>query len=274
MRAGVVLSVGLHVVVLTVLIFGLPSLIEPPTDTIIPIEMVLLEEVEPEPEPEPEPKPEPVVEEPPPKPEPPKEVAKAEPEPEPPAPEPEPAPLPEPEAKPEPKKEEAKPLPPKPRRRPEVKVAKPKKQKKKEPDRLASILKDVEKMRDKPQPRREQLANVDAPGARSVTSRLERDRMIQAIQEQLVQCWRVDAGAKRAEDLLVEIRVTLNSDGSVRTAEIVDTIRMFQDSYFRSAAEGARRAVLTCSPFQLPPNKYKVWRQLTLRFNPREMLGT
>jgi hypothetical protein len=48
---------------------------------------------------------------------------------------------------------------------------------------------------------------------------------------------------------------------------------MFRDSFFRSAAENARRAILRCSPFTLPPNKYEVWRDLTLRFDPSRMFG-
>jgi hypothetical protein len=60
----------------------------------------------------------------------------------------------------------------------------------------------------------------------------------------------------------------------VATTEIVDVVRMVQDGYFRSAAENAKRAINQCSPFQLPPRKYNVWRQLTLRFDPREMFGT
>ncbi|MFQ6018589.1 MAG: cell envelope integrity protein TolA [Kiloniellaceae bacterium] len=269
LREGAVLSGLLHTLVMAVLIFGLPVVVEPPTDTVIPIEMVVLEE-EPAPEPEPEPKPEPVAEEPPPKPEPPTPEAK----PPPPEPEPEPEPAPPPpEAKPEPKKEIVQPLPPKPRRRPQIKLAKPK-QPEKRPDQLTSILRNVEKMKDAPRPRREQTAKAEPRGTSYSASAFERNEMVHAIQRQLFRCWRLDPGARDAHDLVVEIRVTLNPDGSVRNANIVDIVRTVQDSYFRSAAENARRAILTCSPFQLPPKKYNIWRQLTLRFNPREMFGT
>ena len=62
--------------------------------------------------------------------------------------------------------------------------------------------------------------------------------------------------------------------GSVRRTDIVDVVRMVQNAYFRSAAENAKRAINVCSPFRLPQGKYQVWRELTLRFNPREMFGT
>ncbi len=94
--------------------------------------------------------------------------------------------------------------------------------------------------------------------------------MVRAIQDHLRRCWLIDPGAQGAQDIVVEITVLLNQDGSVHTAEIVDAVRMVQDSYFRRAAENAKRAVKQCSPFQLPPDKYDVWRKLTLRFDPRD----
>ena len=38
-------------------------------------------------------------------------------------------------------------------------------------------------------------------------------------------------------------------------------------------AESARRAVQVCSPLQnLPVEKYEQWRELTINFDPKEML--
>ena len=86
-------------------------------------------------------------------------------------------------------------------------------------------------------------------------------------------CWRLEPGAREAEDLVVSIRVALNPDGSVRNVEIVDQGRLLVDGYFRSAAENARRAIYRCSPFELPLNKFDIWREMTLNFNPRQMFG-
>ena len=94
------------------------------------------------------------------------------------------------------------------------------------------------------------------------------------IRRQMAACWRIDAGAQNAEDLMVEIRVQFNADGSVRgIPEIQNTRRMATDAFFRSAAENARRAVIECSPFKLPQSRYELWRDMVLRFNPREMFG-
>ncbi len=112
-RGGVVLSTALHAAVILLFAFGLPSVVAPPRDNVISVELVLFEEPEPEPEPlpEPEPAPEETAEEVEPEPEPPQQEAKAVPEPVAPEPQPEPEPEPEPEAEPEPEKVEPKPEP-------------------------------------------------------------------------------------------------------------------------------------------------------------------
>lgn len=269
-RGGAIASAVFHVTVIALLIFGLPRFTAPPTNALIPIEIVILEEAPPKPEPAPEPKPVPKAEAL--APEPPVQEAKVEPEPEP-EPEPEAEAVPLPEAKP---KKKVEPTPPKPKRRPEIKVVMPeeRKQKKKE-DQLTSILRNVERLRDKPRPQREQIASTDSKATTSLqVSAFEQNEMVRAVQEQLRQCWRLDPGAREAEDMVVEIRVVLNPDGSVRRTDIVDVVRMVQNAYFRSAAENAKRAINVCSPFRLPQGKYQVWRELTLRFNPREMFGT
>ena len=71
----------------------------------------------------------------------------------------------------------------------------------------------------------------------------------------------------------MQIRVNLNPDGSVRRAEIVDAQRMLADAFYRSAAENARRAILRCSPFNLPSAQFEIWRDMTLNFDPRAMFG-
>jgi len=150
----------------------------------------------------------------------------------------------------------------------------PKKEEKKtDTNPLASILKNVDQLRQK-QPAQETPAQAPEQAPQQTASAVERNALERSLREQIQRCWRLDPGAVRAEDLIVELRVFLNPDGSARLIEIVDFERMTRDAYFNSAAENARRAVLTCQPFKLDPRKYSVWRELILRFDPREMFGT
>lgn len=195
------------------------------------------------------------------------------PDPEPPKPEPE---LVEPEA---PKIEEKK-------AEPEKKIEKPKEKpkKKEEPKEknkpkksfdslLNNIAPDVpEEPAEPAEDRSDEAANTSsqiAPlGERLTIS--ERD----AIGVQLYPCWNVPAGAKYAEDLVIEIRVFMNRDGSIRDSQILDRGRYNRDSHFRAAAESAQRALRNprCTPLRYPPEKYDQLKQFVFRFDPRDIL--
>jgi hypothetical protein len=98
---------------------------------------------------------------------------------------------------------------------------------------------------------------------------------IDALRRQIERCWNPPAGAPEAENLVVEVQLQINQDGTVRQAQIVDTSRMYRDSYYRAAAESVLRAVKhpSCTPLKLPHEKYDLWRETKLTFNPRELVG-
>jgi hypothetical protein len=105
-------------------------------------------------------------------------------------------------------------------------------------------------------------------GAQLTTA--EKDLLIQQIE----QCWNVPAGARDAENLIIEIKAVVNRDGTVDQATVVDMARYNSDPFFRAAADSARRAVLNprCHPLKVPPDKYEEWHNLDLRFNPKDLL--
>ncbi|MDR1488300.1 MAG: cell envelope integrity protein TolA [Holosporales bacterium] len=96
---------------------------------------------------------------------------------------------------------------------------------------------------------------------------------VDLIRQTIRKCWHFPAGLKNAEELLVDIRMELLEDGTVKKAEIVDKNRMKSDPNFKVAAENAYRAVLDpeCNPLPLPKEKYEEWKNLELTFNPKEM---
>lgn len=310
MRGGMISSTLLHLGVLVILVIGLPDFgrdleVAPP----IPVEIATIDELT-RPKPSKTPKPQPKAAEPeepqeipeappppprqaapppPPPPAPAPEPQQAElPKPAPPEPapepEPEPLPLPEPEAKPEPKeevkKEEPKPQPPAPRpnRKPQVKLAQKPEKKKEEPkvDQLAQILKDVEKLKEEePATRRERTQEPPRAQQQTSLSSLPMSLSeIDAVKQQIWPCWSPPVGAPQAEKLAVKIKLYLNQDGSLQRAQFVDGLRIGGDRFYRIAAEAAMRAVRRCTPLQrLPPKKYSEWREMTLNFDPSEILG-
>lgn len=287
MRRGIVCSVLFHAVVLTAGYYGMPSLrrLPPVIDAAIVVELVTVgeetnappPEAKPEPKPESKPEPKPAKAEP--------EPAKAEP---PPPPEPEVAAVPpppeeQPKAKPEPKPKAK----PKPKAPPRLAKVKPRR-KPRPPDIFASVLKTVEDLKPRPPKPKEKTEkkekaeeSFEAQVARALQSQSRRHDTerpitiseIDMVRRQIARCWNLQAGAKEAENLIIEISVAMNPDGTVRHARIQNTDRVAGDPFFRAAAESALRAVLNprCQPFKLPRDRYDRWQTMALIFDPKEM---
>jgi hypothetical protein len=95
---------------------------------------------------------------------------------------------------------------------------------------------------------------------------------IDMIRAQIERFWNVDPGKAGALEMQIVIKVSFNSDGTVRRADIVDQGRMARDPAFRSLAESALRAVFMASPIKAPPKKFDVWRDVSLTFSPKDRL--
>jgi outer membrane biosynthesis protein TonB len=189
-----------------------------------------------------------------------------------------------PEPKPEPPKPVEKVEAPKPRAKPEPprqmakNEAKPE-EKKYDPGQFEALLKNLAPQQTAPSP--------DAPPqrARVASARPSSQPMaplgsqmtaseVDLIRRQIARCWNVPAGARDAKDLVVEIRVVVDRDGTVQQATIVDQGRMGSDPTFRAAAESARRAFFNpqCRPLHLPAEKYAIWKDLVVDFSPKDVL--
>ena len=300
MRRSVTFSSFLHLMVLLLVYFGMPSWfsaedeIERPIpvtlytvrdDTVLPPprmpEPEAEAEAEPEPEPELEKEPVPI----PPAPDVAYDAPPPPPEPTPPAPEPAPrvaeavvAPPPptipvssDVPPPPPPKPIHVAKLKPKPKSAPEPMLE----EKPAPPDPLASLLKSVMESARKAiklEQKQAKAQTTEPPPETSTMSRISDEPLSlsvsDAIRRQVEDNWNVPAGAADAADLTVEIRIYLMSDGEVSRAVIVDQSRL-SDSFYRSMAESARRAVMRASPLRdLPPEKYEQWREITFTFKP------
>jgi len=296
---GMALSVALHLILGGLFIFGLPRLFAspPPEDMPIAVELVTIapetKATRPNPNPpRPDAKPEvPVADTPATKPEPeppiptpaPPPSAEA-PAPEPPKP-PEPKPAPPPLLKPpEPPKPTEKAEAPRPKEKPEPpqQVAKNEakaEQKKYDPSQFEALLKNLAPQPTAPSPdappQRPRVASARpssqprAPLGSQITA-----SEVDLVRQQIARCWNVPAGARDAKDLVVEVRVNVDPDGTVRQATIVDQARLVSDPFFRAAAESARRAFFNplCRPLHLPLEKYAFWKDLVVDFSPKDIL--
>jgi hypothetical protein len=204
---------------------------------------------------EPEPPPEPVA---------PKPVA--------PSPKPRLETAPKPQVKPAPPKV-AKPEPPAPAPEPEPAPPEPPQQ-----DEFAALLRSVEEM----ERQREGAVVKEGTGrsrdaAGSARSELGDARLsigeADALRRQIGRCWTLPVGIDGVEDMVVQMRLQVRPDRTVYGVTIEDQGRLNRDPKFRAVAESARRAVEACSPLNLPPNKYAVWRDIIMNFHPEDAIS-
>jgi hypothetical protein len=156
----------------------------------------------------------------------------------------------------------------------------------KPPDAFASVLKTVEKLKTQSKQKdkkknNKKIESFEQQMSQVLASQIKNHNPLQKlaiseidlVRQQIKECWSLPAGAREAEDLRIEIKMVMNSDGSVRQARILDQGRLQSDPFFRAAAESALRAVLNprCNPLKLPRKKYNQWQDITLIFDPQKM---
>jgi len=91
-----------------------------------------------------------------------------------------------------------------------------------------------------------------------------------ALRGQIQRCWNIPAGAADAQNLRVSVKFKLDRNGAVEGgAEVISGGG--SSGVERAAAESARRAVLKCSPYNLPADKYDAWADVIVNFDPSEM---
>lgn len=97
----------------------------------------------------------------------------------------------------------------------------------------------------------------------------------QAIRAQVAPCWNPPTGGADVREMTVVLKIRLNRDGTViGQPEFVSQTGQTagNQAYARAFVESARRAVLRCTPLDLPDDLYRYWREFELNFDPRLMI--
>jgi hypothetical protein len=168
----------------------------------------------------------------------------------------------------------AKPQPPQPRYAmlPQPR-AKPKPEKPPEEFDIAKITQAIDRAAKQPEQKAAKTAasadrTTRAAGAQTSMSMSDLDALKARITEAMEKCWRIPDGAPDPASLTMRVKVFLNEDGTVASPPQLLDQGPLGDPYFRAAADSAMRAVHICAPYDLPPDKFAVWNELTIRFSP------
>jgi len=92
---------------------------------------------------------------------------------------------------------------------------------------------------------------------------------IDALRARIAQCWSPPPGGLGADQIVVKLRLKLNEDGTLVGYPTV--ANRGGSPFFQAAADSAVRAVYQCQPYTLPGDKYALWRDMILNFDPSEM---
>lgn len=164
-------------------------------------------------------------------------------------------------------KPEKKPEPPKPI---EKKPEKKKPEKKFNPDDIAAFLNKTDDKRTAPlKPQAEAGTPKQGDFNLSGSDDGVAATLANAIMQRLAKCWNIPPGAREAQ-IKVKIRFLLNPDGSV--SGMPEVLNSSSDPLFTTTAQSAVSAVMDCQSYDfLPQDKYDLWKDNTVNFNPNQM---
>ena len=67
--------------------------------------------------------------------------------------------------------------------------------------------------------------------------------------------------------IIIPLKISANTDGTIKSARIVDRSSYEKNKFYRAAADAARRAVIDSSPLPLPKGKEKKFQNFIFDFN-------
>ena len=176
------------------------------------------------------------------------------------------------EKPPEPKKPEVKKAEAKPEKKPEKKSEK--KKPKLDLTQVSALLNKIDGQPSRP---KKSEAETGTPKRGAFDSGGTDQRLaatiLDAMRQKIESCWTIPAGAREAERLLIKIEIKLNQNGTLAAYPIL--LNSSSHPAFGAAARAAQAAVEACSPYDfLPPDKYAMWQDMILNFDPSQMLAT
>jgi hypothetical protein len=130
-------------------------------------------------------------------------------------------------------------------------------------DLIAEAIKQAEKKPTPPKPKK------PTPSPTANSSYLAQS-WIGAFRERVETCWDLPTGSLDVADVVVNVHVQFNRDGSLAAEPVV--VNSSSNPNFRVAAEASVRAIRRCAPYAfLPQSQYNVWQDFEVVFVPREM---
>ena len=137
------------------------------------------------------------------------------------------------------------------------------------PDPFDSVLQSVQQF-EKPTDLQKKSSDPRAFDTDLISNKISVSEL-DALRQQLQQCWLVPPTVMSEKDLIVEAAIDLDIRGMVTDIKILNLKDGQKFRSFREAVQSVRQALRApeCSPLKLPADKYHQWKKCVLRFSPR-----
>jgi hypothetical protein len=169
----------------------------------------------------------------------------------------------------EPKEEQTKKAEAKPKEKPK----KPEKKKPKfNPDEIAAFLNKIDETQAPERPSDPVSEPVQGEANLQGTDDRLSATIIEALVQKIRECWTVPPGAREA-NIIAKVHFGLNTDGTV--IGVPEIMNPSADPLFDATARSAVAAVMECQAYSfLPRDKYDLWKDLIINFNPNMMFDS
>ena len=140
---------------------------------------------------------------------------------------------------------------------------------KKSSDPFESILQSVQHFEAEASPQ-QKTTDERAFDSDLISSKISMSEL-DALRQQLQQCWLVPPSVMAEKDIIIEAAIDLDVRGMVTDIKILNQKDSQKFRSFREAVQSVRQALRApqCSPLKLPADKHHQWKKCVLRFSPR-----
>lgn len=133
-----------------------------------------------------------------------------------------------------------------------------------DPDRIAELLDRRAPSRKENTGEQKAPTNFGTPKGQDQTLSMSE---LDAFRRQVEKCWNVLPGAGNLDRSRVELRITLNPDGTLASPPQI--YKSASGPNAQATSESAVRAVLTCGPYKMfRPQTYASWKDMIVGFEP------
>jgi hypothetical protein len=114
------------------------------------------------------------------------------------------------------------------------------------------------------------LAAAPSRAAEQVQQVLTQDLQV-LVAQQVLRCWSPPTSAQGGKGIVVRLNIRLSIDGRL-TAMPTPAERLdMSDTDVKVWLLAATKAVYACAPYKLPAERYSLWKEIVIVFDPRSL---